>query len=181
MDFEFATDFLLRGFFGRHDQDKSAVVLEIGLGSGNFSFEWAAPLGYRCIAVEPLPTESLFLSQLRHNSEIVVAAVGSKSGQCKIYHGSLNGHDLPDISSLNPNWWGVSNRSTLVPLVTLPQLCFDHSDESIALLKVDTEGSEPDVLGLLSQLDSHRLPRFITIEYGGGGRFKSEGRGGVVK
>jgi hypothetical protein len=59
MNIEFALDFLCSEFLKRVKSSASEVVLEMGLGSLNFSFVWAAPLGYRCIAVEPLPVQAL--------------------------------------------------------------------------------------------------------------------------
>jgi FkbM family methyltransferase len=178
MDIEFATDLLCNRFLASLNSVDSEIVLEIGLGSLNFSFQWAAPLGFRCLAVEPLPTESLLAAINQNGIELVVAAMGAQSGEVPIYHGVLHDHDLPDISSLNPRWWGVSERSSIVPCLTLPELCTSHSIERIALLKVDTEGSECDIIRLLPELQESAKPRVITVEYGGGGHTRSSQMGG---
>jgi FkbM family methyltransferase len=178
MDIEFATDLLCNRFLTILNSAETEVVLEIGLGSLNFSFEWAAPLGFRCLAVEPLPTESLLVASNQNKIELVVAAIGAQSGEVPIYHGVLHDHDLPDISSLNPRWWGVSERSSNVPCLTLPELCRSRSIERIALLKVDTEGTEYDVISLLPELQDSTKPRVITVEYGGGGNTRSSQMGG---
>jgi FkbM family methyltransferase len=178
MDIEFATDHLCRGFLSSLDPSANGVVLEIGLGSGNFGFEWAAPLGYRCLAVEPLPTEALLISTRQHGVELVRAAMGAQSGEVPIYHGELHGRDLPDISSLNPRWWGVGDRQTIVPCLTLPELCSTSKLDRIALLKIDTEGAESEILSLAPALPSTTLPRIIVVEYGGGGDTRSSQKGG---
>jgi FkbM family methyltransferase len=178
MDIEFATDLLCNRFLTSLNSSETEVVLEIGLGSLNYSFQWAAPLGFRCLAVEPLPTESLLVATKHNRIELVVAAMGAQSGEVPIYHGVLHDHDLPDISSLNPRWWGVSERSSIVPCLTLPELCTSRSIERIALLKVDTEGSEYDVISLLPELRANTKPRVITVEYGGGGNTRSSQIGG---
>jgi FkbM family methyltransferase len=177
MNIEFATDLLCQRFLQFFDPEAAGAVVEVGLGSGNFSFEWATPLGHRCLAVEPLPTEALLTAATEHRVELIQAAMGAASGQVPIYHGELHGHALPDISSLNPRWWGVSNRYTIVPVVTLPDLCASKGVERISLLKVDTEGSESEILRLLSILSTKSLPRLIVLEYGGGGTLRS-GEGG---
>jgi FkbM family methyltransferase len=178
MDIEFATDLLCNRFFASLNCVETEIVLEIGLGSLNFSFQWAAPLGFRCLAVEPLPTESLLEATNQNGIELIVAAMGAQSGEVPIYHGVLHDHDLPDVSSLNPRWWGVSERSSIVPCLTLPELCISRSIERIALLKVDTEGSECDIISLLPELQESAKPRVITVEYGGGGHTRSSQMGG---
>ncbi len=177
MDIEFATDYLCQGFLGKLDPTASGVVVEIGLGSLNYSFQWAAPLGHRCIAVEPLPTDSLIAATKAHDVELIPAAMGELCCEVPIYHGYLHGHPLPDISSLNPRWWGVSDSFTMVPCLTISHLCFSKAISSMALLKVDTEGSESQILGCLPELPLSLLPEIIVFEYGGGGRLR-DGTGG---
>jgi FkbM family methyltransferase len=178
MDVEFATDYLCRRFLHGLSPVSTGVVLEIGLGSSSFSFLWASPLGYRCLAVEPLPTENLLHASKVHNVELLQAAVGAQSGDVPIYHGIVNGYDLPDISSLNPRWWGVSDRTTIVPSLTLPEICTLKSIGTIAFLKIDTEGSESDILSLLPDLSHHLKPLLISVEYGGGGSSLASKKGG---
>jgi hypothetical protein len=86
MDFEFVTDFLLRQFSSMAELVKP-TLLEIGLGSGNYSFQWAKPMGLRYLAVEPLPVESLVSLAKKCGVELIVVAVGAKSGEFLIYHG----------------------------------------------------------------------------------------------
>lgn len=171
MNIEFASDLLCQRLLLRIDPSAQGSVVEVGLGSGNFSFEWAAPKGHRCIAVEPLPTQALIAAVQAHGVELIEAAMGSSAVEVPIYHGQLNGHDLPDISSLNPRWWGVSERCSMVPGLTLSDLCISKKIDLISLLKVDTEGTESDILSLLPALPRGKLPRLIVVEYGGGGKF----------
>lgn len=167
MDIEFATDHLCNRFLASLNSVEAEIVLEIGLGSLNFSFQWAAPLGFRCVAVEPLPTESLLVATNQNGIELVMGAMGAQSWEVPIYHGVLHDHDFPDISSLNPRWWGVSERSSIVPCLTLPELCIYRSIDRIALLKVDTEGSEYHIISFLPELQDSIKPRVIAVEYGG--------------
>jgi hypothetical protein len=104
--------------------------------------------------------------------------MGNRSGDVPIFHGELHGSDLVDVSSLNPRWWGVGDRKTIVPCLTLPELCLSRSIDLIALLKIDTEGSEYNILSMLADFSFMSLPRLITVEYGGGGEAKLSMSGG---
>ncbi len=176
MDVESSTELVLKTILT--DLDRSGAVVEVGLGSLNYSFQWAAPRGFRCLAVEPLPTSQLREAAAKYGVPILELAMSAESGEAPIYHGRLDGFDLPDISSLNPQWWGVSDQYTIVPTSTLIDFCRAQEVHEIALLKVDTEGSEADILSCLPDLPESNRPRLLMIEYGGGGVPRSSGTGG---
>lgn len=81
MDVEFVTDYLCRRFLNGLSSLSAGVVLEIVLGSSSFGFRWASPLGYRCLAVDPLPTKNLLNASKALNVELLRAAVGVQSGR----------------------------------------------------------------------------------------------------
>jgi hypothetical protein len=85
MDIELATDYVAKrlasGRAGRGN------FLEIGLGSLNYSFEWAQPLGYQCYAVEPLPTDGLKAKTSEFGVDLTEAAIAATTGQMPIYVG----------------------------------------------------------------------------------------------
>lgn len=148
---------------------KRGDFVEVGLGSLNYSFEWAAPMGYRCFAVEPLPSELLTKKCGEHRVDLTTAAIAAETGQMPIFLGTVDGMALPDVSSLDADWWGGSKQSRLVQTYTLPDFLALKKITAISVLKVDTEGSEFAVLNGLRTTPQSAWPDYIFFEYGGGG------------
>ncbi|MBI5425894.1 MAG: FkbM family methyltransferase [Opitutae bacterium] len=177
MNLELGTDLLLADLLARLDPASAGTVVEIGLGRVNFTFQWARPRGHRCFAVEPLPTPVLRDACARHGVPLVEAAVAATDGEVDIFLGAVNGHDLPDVSSLNPRWWGASANARRVRAVTLPTLAAELALDTVTLLKIDTEGSEPAVVAGLHRIAAPVRPALVCFEYGGGGP-RRDARGG---
>lgn len=177
MNTELGTDLLLADLFARLDPAHAGAIVEIGLGRVNFTFTWARPRGHRCFAVEPLPTPVLRDACARHGVPLVEAAVAATDGTVNIFLGAVNGHDLPDVSSLNPRWWGASANARRVRAVTLATLATELALDTVTLLKIDTEGSEPAVIAGLHRLAPRVRPELVCFEYGGGGT-RRDARGG---
>lgn len=178
MNIEFATDHLCQRILRKLDPGAQGAVIEIGLGSGDYSFQWAAPLGYRCIAVEPLPTEQLKQAVKHHQVELAACAASDQNGEAPIFHGDLQGFAVPDISSLRSDWWGVSKHSTTVRTITLPSLLEEFKVGKVTFLKLDVEGSEPVIISTMPGVPVEAMPSLVAIEYGGGGGNKASQTGG---
>lgn len=170
MDADRATNLLLETLLdGLHPAVTGAVV-EVGLGSSNYSFRWAAPNGFRCVAVEPLPVEALVSACEAHGVTLVRAAVDRSSGLTRIYHGELNGHGIPDTSSLRADWWAAGTAYSEVKSLSLADVFRACQVTQVACLKVDVEGAEWNVLSGLVDIPESGRPQVIAFEYGGGGR-----------
>jgi FkbM family methyltransferase len=177
VNIELCTDALLQALLAPMDPGRAGAFVEVGLGGGNFSFEWAAPAGFRCYAVEPLPTDALIAACQRSGVVLHRAAIGDQCGEVLIFLGELDGHRLPDISSLNPRWWGVGATSQSVRAQTLVAAVAELGITTIGCLKIDTEGSERAIISGLRALGPKQRPGIVTFEYGGGGT-KATGAGG---
>lgn len=181
MDIEFVTDLLMQKFLSQIDPQRGGGFIEIGLGSGNFSFTWAQPLGFECYAVEPLPTGALKEQVLKHQVVLTEAAITDISGEVQIYIGSLNGSTLSDISSLHADWWGGGMEEKTVTSLTIKDYVAQKKIQEISSLKIDTEGAELSVISGLKALEPWQLPQLIAFEYGGGGSRKNKEGGWLPK
>jgi FkbM family methyltransferase len=177
MQFEAATDMWLRCLLGGTDRRRDGVFLEVGLGAGDWSFEWATRLGMRCVAAEPAPTDALRAACLANGVELVEAAVCGREGTVLLFEGVFNGTRLNDTNSIRPDWWGVAGNSRPVPAVTLATLTRSWGGAPLLCVKVDVEGAEPEVLSGLKDLPAANRPLIVSFEYGGGGCLK-DGKGG---
>lgn len=72
----------------------------------------------------------------------------------------------------------MSDQKPIVPCLILPEICSLILIGRIASLKVDTEGSEADTIGLLPDLPQYVKPTFISVELGGGGHSLASKKGG---
>jgi len=169
MNIDLGTDLLTKSLLQRLDPNHTGAFVEVGLGTSCFSFAWAAPEGFHCYAVEPLPSEVLTQACRTHHVSLTVAAVTEQHGEIPIYVGRLGGRTFTDTSSLNPNWWGCGTERRMVPTLSLGDFFAGQQIACCSLLKVDTEGTERDVLGGLTLLAEKQRPKIIVFEYGGGG------------
>ncbi len=170
MRFEVATDAVLRALLEDVEPQDGAVV-EVGLGTADFSFLWAAPMGYRCVAVEPLAFPVLREQCAVHGVELVESALSDRAGTAELRIGRLdNGLEFPDVSSIEDGWWAAGTRTRVVPTETLPGLLSRLGIGTVVLLKLDVEGAEWRIVNTLQMVSAWQLPRVLCFEYGGGGR-----------
>jgi FkbM family methyltransferase len=134
------------------------LVFDIGAHAGNHVRAFSA-LGCRVVALEPQPDFARLLRRLfshRPDVRIVEAGVGAAPGR-----GTLSiSERTPTVTSLAEGWrdrrsgdpdfadvrW---NRRSQIEITTLDALMDTHGVP--AFIKVDVEGSEPDVLAGLSR------------------------------
>lgn len=134
------------------------VVVDIGAHIGCFTL-LAASAGHRVLALEPSPENfSLLRRNVQRNGgvevELVQAAVGERRRT-----GSLV---LPDNGSHTGRFSlfpGRGVRTVRVPVLRLDEILRDARIDRVALLKLDCQGSEYEILysagaGLLERIDS---------------------------
>jgi FkbM family methyltransferase len=175
MNTEQATDYFLQHLLGSGQDGQ--IFVEVGLGSCDWSFQWAVKTGLRCVAVEPLPVPMLRAACQAEGVLLIEAAVGSAAGEAVMHHGELNGFGIPDTSSTRADWWAVGGKTTTVHMLSLQDVIHRAGEGAIACLKVDVEGAEAEVLSGLGDLADGTLPEVVAFEYGGGGSRRS-GSGG---
>jgi FkbM family methyltransferase len=133
------------------------LVFDIGAHAGNHVRSFSA-LGCRVVALEPQPDFARLLRRLfsrRPGVRIIEACAGSEVGR-----GTLSiSERTPTVTSLSSGWrdrraadpefTGVHwNRRVDIEVTTLDALIREHGVP--AFIKIDAEGSEPDVLAGLS-------------------------------
>jgi len=160
-----------------YDKNKQGVAIDVGVGTFNFYFKTFAESGYDTFAIEPLPSD-LLLSLFKRYKKVkhIEACLLDKEGQIEIFTGTFNNEDCTDVSSINRDWWGVSEKSSskMVNCITLQHMISEYNIQEITYFKVDTEGSEYSILSQLNSIDFKFLPKIIEFEYGGGSTKKEK-------
>ena len=151
------------------------LVIDVGANVGIISARAAGLVGSsgRVIAVEPSPRCVGALTEVTGelgNVTVITAALGDTEGMVE-----LTGWDNPDHrglgsvvpghrSGLAENWH--EGETLHVPQLTLRNLLSEQVDrkDEIALLKIDVEGYEPDVLRGAPELFSNRRVRAAILE-----------------
>ncbi|MBV9827377.1 MAG: FkbM family methyltransferase [Alphaproteobacteria bacterium] len=149
----------VKTFFG-----PGRLFLDIGASFGYYTtLAWSlgGPNG-RVIAFEPSPVAHLALSETiaqagLHTVTLVNAAVGKEAGETTLYLPNTDDLHSPSRFESHPGHIPIK-----VPIVVLdafsPLQQFDHID----FVKIDVEGSEPDVIdGMRSLIDSGRVHRIL--------------------
>lgn len=153
------------------------VCLDIGVGTFDFYCQLFAQLGYRTIAVEPVPTEDLRSVCRWFGIRLVESCVTDRDGTVDLFLGGDGGGENLNLSSVMPDWWGNSATRRTVRSVTLATLFRERRIRRVACMKLDIEGAEPLVVSQLTNLPPTALPAIVQFEYGGGGT-RSSGQGG---
>ncbi|MES2377385.1 MAG: FkbM family methyltransferase [Bacteroidota bacterium] len=155
------------------DINRTGFAIEIGVGTSNFYALVYKGLGFNTIAVDPVPYAPFVDLALQHQIVFDESCIYLENGEQTIYISSQS-----DLSSLHNNWWGVTqNISKKVASQNLTTFIEKHGIEKITFFKVDTEGSEYEILQQFTSLSPQLLPGVIEFEFGGGG-LKNEHKGG---
>jgi FkbM family methyltransferase len=117
-----------------------------------------------------LPSSELIEVCKKNKINIIEKCIYSYDGMIDIFTGRFDNKDLSDVSSVNNDWWGVDNNSKMknVGCMTLPSFFSQNKIEKITYLKVDTEGSEFEIINQLELLKPDMFPEIVEFEYGGG-------------
>jgi FkbM family methyltransferase len=155
------------------DPQRKGMAIEIGVGSSNFYCLQYEEHGFKCIAIDPLPYLPFLKISSEKNIIFEECCIYDSEGEITFFVA-----DSPDLSSINADWWGVNDRAEKkVNAILLSTLLKRHRVETITFLKIDTEGSEYEIIKQLTDLASQQLPYILEFEYGGGGT-KQSGDGG---
>lgn len=153
---------------------ESGYAIEIGCGTLAFYCELFNKLGFKTIAVEPLPIDYVrHLCQYR-NITLVESCIGEYDGTIDLYIGSYLGKENLNLNSTRSNWWGSTSTAKKVESMTLKTLIEKLNIDEITCLKIDIEGAEYSVLKQLSSLSSNQIPNVLMFEYGGGSTFEEK-------
>ncbi len=117
------------------------LVCDVGANKGSYLY-WMAKWGGRAVAFEPQPGLASYLTQISAvlplaNVTVEQKAVSHRSGTLELY--------VPSVNSPGASLIPIEGADTVsVPVVTLDDY-FAPSDR-VAVLKIDVEGAELDVL-----------------------------------
>ncbi len=161
----------LRGDYG--PVPERGVVLDLGASVGTFALHAAASSpGAALYAYEPSPEafrlleDNVRMNGLESRVTLVNAAVGARSEPRELY---VKGRLFPSLHARGPG-----AASVQVDCLTLPDVLAAHGIESVALLKLDVEGAEhellrgtpPETLARVAQIrmEAHDLPGGQDVE-----------------
>lgn len=145
---------------------RASVTLDVGAYVGYFSLlaGHANPEG-RVFAFEPMPAifqrleQNIRLNQLT-NVECSPCAVAAADGEAEFFH--LSG-GLPSSSSLSRPIMGYGDHvlATKTPVIRLDSFAAQAGIRRVDLLKIDTEGTEPDVLRGMTEILARDRPKIV--------------------
>jgi len=168
---------LLAHFLPLVDRSRQGTCIDIGVGTFALYCELFARLGYNTVAIEPLPTEHLKSVCQQNKIRLIEACITGQDGISTLYIGQFQGDENQNLSSILPDWWGVSSKQISVKTMTLSTMLMEFSAKKITCLKLDVEGAEMLIIPQLLLLSQQCLPDVIMFEYGGGCT-RQEGGGG---
>lgn len=137
------------------DEAGEGAFLDIGANIGPYALMCAALTDRTTVAFEPTPELAALIRGSAFDNGLDVrvehVALGESDGEASLFLS-----DVTDTSSsLNPKW-RPSHASLRVPVTSVDSYCA-RTDTSPAVLKIDTETTEPDVLrGAAGIVAEHR-------------------------
>lgn len=142
---------------------RQGVFVDVGANWGQTLLDFVSAVSTRrYLGVEPNPECAAWLnSVIRRNAldefEVIAAACGSEFGLARLH---LFDDELLNASTLRPEIRpSAISRVRAVPVVTLDAISEHLLPDNVALVKIDVEGAEIDVLrGASSLLRSQRPP-----------------------
>jgi FkbM family methyltransferase len=163
------------------DEKKEGLCIDVG--SGNFAFfcERFAKLGFKTVAVEPLPVDALKQICSSYNITLIEGCVSDVEGIQTLYIGKFQGVENLNLCTLDPDWWGASTETRQVPSVTLSSLLSSVKAIKVTCLKLDVEGAEYTIIRQFMELPEALLPSVVLFEYGGGDRKENSQKGWSTK
>ena len=164
-------------FLPRIDKKRKGVCIDVGVGTFAFFCELFARLGFKTVAVEPLPIDRLRNICHYHGIKLVESCLLHIDGFQTLYIGTYRGAENLNLSSLSPHWWGASTDTRRVKSMTLPTLLSTINARKVTCLKLDIEGAEARIIRQFLRMPESLLPRVVMFEYGGGDTIES-GRAG---
>lgn len=171
---------LLSEILPKVDPKREGLTIDIGVGTYGFYFELFDRLGFKTIAVEPLPCNKLRQLCKNRNIRLIESCISDVEGPVNIYLGTMQGKESLDYSSMLQSWPGSSQIIKRVRSMTLHILLADIGARKITCIKIDIEGMEYSIIKQFANMKTALLPRVVMFEYGGLCPKKS-GKGGWSK
>ncbi|WP_042892859.1 FkbM family methyltransferase, partial [Anaplasma marginale] len=163
------------------DPDKHGVCIDVGVGTFAFYCELFANLGFRSIAIEPVPTKKLRRICQDNNITLIQSCLSDTNDIQTLYIGKFAGLYNSNLNSLSPDWFGSSYKEKQVNVIDLPRLLKRIKPKKITCMKLDIEGSEVNVLKQFIELSEYLKPQIVMFEYGGGSRKSKAKKGWSTK
>jgi FkbM family methyltransferase len=158
------------------DPGRIGAAIEIGVGTVNFYSVKYKEQGFKCVAVDPLPYQPFLKTAEEKDIYFEEACIYDQEGQITLFCS-----EHADLSSVNADWWGVDvNSPKKVNAILLTTLLKKYHIDQVTFMKIDTEGSEYEIIKQLKELDLRQIPCILEFEYGGGA-IKQTGGGAWVK
>jgi FkbM family methyltransferase len=151
---------------------KNPVIIDAGANQGQYLTVVKEAISKKCIvhSFEPVGyTFSVLQKRCGHYSDVTLnnVGLGSKNEEKTIYY-NKKGSGLASLSKrVFTNDAYTFRESETVSIITLDDYCKKNKIDTIALLKMDVEGYEFEVLkGAQAMLKENRI-RALTFEFGG--------------
>ncbi|MEY3866716.1 MAG: hypothetical protein RLZZ338_607 [Cyanobacteriota bacterium] len=160
------------------DEKREGICIDVGVGTFAFYCEMFAMLGFKTIAVEPLPVEGVRVLCRYDSINLIEACLSDINGIKTLYLGNLAAGCDSNYASLEPDWFGVSTETLEVQSLTLSKLLLNLNVDKVTCLKIDIEGAESTVIKTFRELPQAWLPSVVMFEYGGGAGTKKTGQHG---
>ncbi|GGA40240.1 FkbM family methyltransferase [Okeania sp. KiyG1] len=152
------------------DEQREGICIDIGVGTFAFYCEIFAKLGFKTVAVEPLPIDVLRQRCSHYGITLIEACVSEVSGNQILHIGTFKGSENLNLSSLESDWWGSSTKTVEVQSLTLSQVLSSVDTKKVTCIKIDVEGAESRIIRQFISLSKSLLPNVVMFEYGGGDR-----------
>ena len=150
------------------DEKREGICIDVGVGTFAFYCEMFSMLGFKTIAVEPLPVEGVRVLCQYDGITLIEACLSDVNGTKTIHLGNVAAGLDSNYASLEPDWFGVSTETREVQSLTLSKLLLNLDAQKVTCLKLDIEGAESTVINQLRELPKAWLPSILMFEYGGG-------------
>ncbi|OCR01909.1 hypothetical protein BCD67_05340 [Oscillatoriales cyanobacterium USR001] len=149
------------------DGNREGICIDVGVGTFAFYCEMFAMLGFKTVAVEPLPVDGVRVLCQYDGITLIEACLSDVNGTKTIHLGNVAAGLDSNYASLEPDWFGVSTETREVQSLTLSKLLLNFNAEKVTCLKLDIEGAESTVIRAFRELPKAWLPSVVMFEYGG--------------
>ena len=150
------------------DEKREGICIDVGVGTFAFYCEMFSMLGFKTVAVEPLPVEGVRVLCQYDSITLIEACLSDVNGTKTIHLGNAAAGLDSNYASIEPDWFGVSTETREVQSLTLSKLLSNINAQKVTCLKLDIEGAESTVITKLGGLPKAWLPSIVMFEYGGG-------------